>query len=646
MQPIHASASIRRRRALGASQVYLLMATLLTAGAARAADDEPRAIFVMQRDGTAVRSVVSLKEFKWLGNPRWSHDGKRLAFDAKGNGKSRLFIIGTDGKNLVDLGEGAMPSWSPDDKQLAFHVLAGTNANGEVWVQNADGKGRVRLAEGLAPRWSPDGSQIAMAGKSLRIFDMIESNQRNVFADGEKIVATNRFDWSSDGKRLAAIVERNGGREQVTAAVDAADRTITTRLRGKLYDVAWSPQDNLLATSIQDEKTGQRKLYLLSVDGNDPAKLLAGQEGDNCEPAWSPDGAQLAFASSRKSSSAPAVAVGRGAKLELVRKHDPGGEVYNLAFAPDGRALLGGGLLSRRIQLWNVSDDTVRNIEVGAWSVAVSPDGRHAACAPSHTKYVQLLNLEDGSLVREMVHGRMVIALEFSHDGSKLATIAEDNQACIFNIESDEPAIRMQHPDQLTAVKWTRDNKHLAVTCVDKNLYVWDAASGQKVREIKHAMVPYSLAISPDGLRMLTGTGGDAVSQVLQLNYTPTDENPICEWDIASGKLIRELKGHEHAVFGVEYSPDGKYIASAGFDFSVRLWDSERGTELDRVKGDGFVTKAVFSPDGSQLLASGGVKRTFNPGETIFQSQFWTPVPAERLRLFKVVAGPSSSGTK
>jgi len=643
MQPTQVTAGVDHRRR-GLCLVRLLAAILFLTSVAGAAEEVPRAIFVMRRDGTDVRQVVSLKDFKRLGNPRWSHDGKRLAFDARQGGKSRLFTIDVDGKNLLDLGEGAMPSWSPDDKQLAFERSSSTDPKvaPEVWVENNDGKGRVRLIEGLAPSWSPDGSQIALGGTSLRIFDMSETKLHDVFASGQEIDATVGFDWSPDGKRLAAIIERSGGRELILINVDAPAKTGTARLRGNLQSVAWSPSDNLLAVSILDDKSGRQQLSLVSAEGEKPAELIAGQEGDNCEAAWSPDGKYLAFASSRTSNVRPAVvAQGRQAWLELVQTHDPGHETFNMAFLPDGQsALLGGGLGNRRVEVWNTSTDEVRLFPVGAWSVATSPDGRRAACALSQGKTVQYIDLADGSVIREMVQGRQVVSLEFSHDGAKLATTGEDKDACIFNVESGEEQFRMPHPGMLSALKWSPDGRLLAVNCADKKLRLWDAATGKLAREIEHAEVPYALAISPDGQRVATGVGGDPVGPLLHLNFTPLDDNPIYEWDLTTGRQLR----HSYAVFGLDYSPDGKYLVSASFDGSVRLWDAEQGVELDRITGEGFAARAIFSPDGSRVLVAGGFKRKFDGQATFFDSDLWTPIPNERVRLFKVSNGARPGG--
>jgi WD40 repeat protein len=384
------------------------------------------------------------------------------------------------------------------------------------------------------------------------------------------------------------------------------------------------------------------------VDGEKPAELIAGQEGDNREAAWSPDGKYLAFVSSRNSGVGPPVALqGRQAWLELVRNHDPDHETFNMAFLPDGRsALLGGGLANRRVELWDTSTDEVRQFPIGAWSVATSPDGRRAACALSQGKTVQYIDLADGSVIREMVQGRQVVSLEFSHDGAKLATTGEDKDACIFNVESGEEQVRMHHPDKLAALKWSPDGRLLAVNCADKKLRLWDTATGKVAREIEHAAVPYALAISPDGQRVATGVGGEPIGPLLHLNFTPCDDNPIYEWDLTTGRQLHELKGHTYAVFGLDYSPDGKYLVSASFDGSVRLWDAEQGVELDQVTGEGFATRAIFSPDGSHVLVAGGFKRKFDGQATFFAPNLWSAVPNERVRLFKVSHGTRPGGVK
>ena len=85
------------------------------------AADIPTAIFVMKTDGSQVRKVAQVVGYKKHGSPQWSHDGKRLAFDAyEGpDDAKKFFAVQLDGSGLRELGENAMPNWSPDDKQLA-----------------------------------------------------------------------------------------------------------------------------------------------------------------------------------------------------------------------------------------------------------------------------------------------------------------------------------------------------------------------------------------------------------------------------------------------------------------------------------------------------------------------------------------------
>ena len=79
----------------------------------------------------------------------------------------------------------------------------------------------------------------------------------------------------------------------------------------------------------------------------------------------------------------------------------------------------------------------------------------------------------------------------------------------------------------------------------------------------------------------------------------------VTVWDIASGEVTLTLKGHGNQVRGVAFSPDGKLLASASSDQSVKMWDAASGKETLTLKGHtGVVHCVVFSPDGKRLASA------------------------------------------
>jgi WD40 repeat protein/transcriptional regulator with XRE-family HTH domain len=72
---------------------------------------------------------------------------------------------------------------------------------------------------------------------------------------------------------------------------------------------------------------------------------------------------------------------------------------------------------------------------------------------------------------------------------------------------------------------------------------------------------------------------------------------------LSTSRLRRSLRGHEGPVYYVAYSPDGRRIATAGGDRTVRIWDTETGDELLALSHPAAVGQVLFSPDGAHVIS-------------------------------------------
>ncbi|MDO9333388.1 MAG: DUF5050 domain-containing protein [Dehalococcoidales bacterium] len=116
--------------------------------------DSDREIYVMNPDGTAqMRLTTNGVQKECLA---WSPDGKRITF-SQCEDLEWIYIVNSDGSNLVRITQGGLPVWSPDGKKIVFCSFR--DGNEEIYVMNTDGTGQTRLTnnsgDNFFPAWSP-----------------------------------------------------------------------------------------------------------------------------------------------------------------------------------------------------------------------------------------------------------------------------------------------------------------------------------------------------------------------------------------------------------------------------------------------------------------------------------------------------------
>ena len=151
------------------------------------------------------------------------------------------------------------------------------------------------------------------------------------------------------------------------------------------------------------------------------------------------------------------------------------------------------------------------------------------------------------------------------------------------------------HSGKVNAVQFTADGRYLLAASGISGLFgevrIWDVATWTLAQSLSgHRDTLYAAVPSPDG-RWLATAGYDRL---------------IILWDLSAGKQIRTFSGHNGAVFDLAFSPDSTVLASASADQTVKLWHVATGDRLDTLSQPLKEQYTVaFAPDGLSVVAAG-----------------------------------------
>jgi WD40 repeat protein/tRNA A-37 threonylcarbamoyl transferase component Bud32 len=269
------------------------------------------------------------------------------------------------------------------------------------------------------------------------------------------------------------------------------------------------------------------------------------------------------------------------------------GSVDVVLFTRGGDSLVTGGHLGT-VTLWRIPPlEGNRVMDTRAIRLALSPDGRHLAA--TDVQKVNILEVASGTIISTIETGG-VMRLQFSPSGELLAGLCGGGEIRLWNATSGDEIARQQNKTQGDALAFIDDDK-LAFSSGDNGITIWNIPDGDTVELNNEGLGVLCLAISPDGRRLAAGHG---------IHPLPDETPPgkVVVWDLKTRRQLATLQGHRSfGVYDVEFSPDGKVLASCGD--GVLLWDTQTFKQVAAITGHTApVWSVAFASDGRTIATA------------------------------------------
>ena len=424
-----------------------------------------------------------ITDFEWSGerygitySPSFSSDGKEVAYWFSGSSGCELRVSTLDGKarTLYRFEKGMiLPcDWLPDGSAIVVLKPEGAKALtlGLVPAQGGELKVLRSLDHGLRqstlPSVSPDGRFISFAEGPAGKRDIKVMTVEGEFVGNLTVHPANDGEvcWSPDGKHIAFISNRHGGRAlwgmEVKDGKPAGKSFMIRSEMGNTGLLKWTSKGLACEMFVMTWD-----IFLMPVDPKtgeplDEARMLGyTPTGGNCCPRWSPDGKHLAFASKKKGSPGRAYIVvispdNGEAKDYQIPSDNYRGFLTDLSWVPDGSGL-GFSMLDRSESLTGQVRRLFRlNLETEEWETWPIPSRHGGTWGPDGSAFVFEKrgegDEEQGIVewnpytgkerviyrVPEDVKSRVIRSMKFSQDSEKLLFSLNNNFLVVLDMEN------------------------------------------------------------------------------------------------------------------------------------------------------------------------------------------------------------------
>jgi Tol biopolymer transport system component len=134
------------------------------------------------------------------------------------------------------------------------------------------------------------------------------------------------------------------------------------------------------------------------------------------------------------------------------------------------------------------------------------------------------------------------------------------------------------HTEAIVSLAFSPNGKLLATGSDDKTVKLWRVSDGTVMKTLSGGSeCIYAVTFSPDGQWLASGSRdkgwfGEILEHIFGDRFAGRKGKTIRLWNVRDGTLVQTLAEHSNDVYSLDFSPDGKWLASGSSDATVKLW--------------------------------------------------------------------------